>query len=212
MTAFLSFSVNSGGQTNTVCTCPPTCQTTNYDVTISSAQLSNLYVDEAVYANVSHRYSEAIDVKSRVDISVLSSVLKALVKLLSAEKTLKAAITVNIVDRRTSVTGQLYESITTLVQTTQDCLESFSTDLLRTLNIDANMSIASSLNDASSWVKNVLPMNDSLPLVAVDRQAIVDQIGGEIGWLQLVIDKYNSRNMTTVSLVLILSGCLLHTR
>jgi len=143
---------------------------------------------------------------------VLSSVLNSLVKLLSVEKTLKAAITVNIVDRRTSVTGQLYESITTLVQTTQDCLESFSTDLLRTLNNDANMSIASSLSYASSWVKNVLPMNDSLPLVAVDRQAIVDQISGEIGWLQLVIDKYNSGNMTTVSLVLILSGCLLHTR
>jgi len=49
-------------------------------------------------------------------------------------------------------------------------------DLLETLKNDADISTASSLNEASSWVKSVLLMNDSMPLMAVGLQAIGDQI------------------------------------
>jgi len=150
---------------HTDCQCPPTCQTINYDITFSISQISDISVVDA--ASLA-QYSHAVETRGRIDISVMSSILKALVQLLSVERTMKAALSLTMVNRLTAVPGQVLDSITVIVQATTTNISALYYDVLPVLAADGRLNSTSTFINMKAWLKTQLILNDSLPSASVD--------------------------------------------
>lgn len=117
------------------CSCPPRCTNVGYKATLSSSRLSNTMKNHYLsYGSnesaTGRRYMNAVETRSRVASPLLSDVIGHLEKLTTAYQRLKAVLAVDLIDHSTSVPGQIYASINTIVEQTQRSLEQFGSQIV----------------------------------------------------------------------------------
>jgi len=86
----------------------------------------NYYVRHGDYnATIRRPYRKAAETRSRVPLPLVSDIMTHLEKLSTAYQRLKAMLAVDLIEQTTSVPGQIYASVNTIVQQTQDSLAVF---------------------------------------------------------------------------------------
>jgi len=130
----LKYLDSASGRNLSGCKCPPRCNNVDFTATISSSRLSdtmkNYYLSRGDYDSaVLHPYLKAAETRSRVPLPLLSDIMTHLEKLSTAYQRLEAMLAVDLIEQTTSVPGQIYASVNTIVQQTQDSLAEFKSQL-----------------------------------------------------------------------------------
>jgi len=117
------------------CECPPRCNNVDYKATISSSRLSDKMIDYHLSRSdydsvITRRYLNSAEIRSRVASPLLSDIMTHLEKLSTAYQRLKAMLAVDLIEQTTSVPGQIYASVNTIVQQTHDSLAEFKSQLV----------------------------------------------------------------------------------
>ena len=80
---------------------------------------------------IGRRYVNAVETRNRVALSLLSEIVGHLEKLITAYQRLMAVLDVDLLEHNTSVPGQIYASINTIVQQTHNSLEEFNSQIVQ---------------------------------------------------------------------------------
>jgi len=93
--------------------------------------MKNYYLSRGDYDSaVLHPYLKAAETRSRVALPLLSDIMTHLEKLSTAYQRLEAMLAVDLIEQTTSVPGQIYAFVNTIVQQTQDSLAEFKSQLI----------------------------------------------------------------------------------
>jgi len=116
------------------CSCPPRCTDFVFDATVSSSRLSDVMTNYYVIrgnndSEIEHRYVNAAETRNRVALSLISDIIDHLENLVTAYQRLKGMLFIDLIEPTTSVPGQIYPSINTIVQQTQDSVAGFSSQI-----------------------------------------------------------------------------------
>jgi len=91
----------------------------------------NYYVSQGNdESEIARRYVNAVETRNRVALSLISDIIDHLEKLVTAYQRLKGMLAIDLIELTTSVPGQIYPSVNTIVQQTQDSLAEFSSQIV----------------------------------------------------------------------------------
>jgi len=126
--------VSTSGTDLSDCICPPRCTNLVHEAAVSSSRLSDMMTSDYVSqgnndSETERRYVNAAETRSRVALSLITDIIGHLETLVTAYQRLKAMLAIDLVEHTTSVPGQIYASINTIVQQTQDSLAEFSSQI-----------------------------------------------------------------------------------
>ena len=145
---------SASGRDLSDCDCPPRCRNFVHEATVSSSRLSDI----TIKSETIRRYVNAVGTRNRIASSLLTDVLDHLEKLQAMYQRLRAVLDVDFIEHKTSLPEQIHDCISTMVQTTRDSIEEFSSQIVDEFteyyeeNID--LSVKQLLHSAKSLLKH----------------------------------------------------------
>ena len=116
------------------CPCPPSCLQVTYDATVSASMLSDMFIHSlmtrSVWPDIEDRYLTGIDAHSRIETDSMIT-LQQLVNLEHTYQTLTTIVDVDLLNPATSIVGDIYYDIDSIVQLTHDSVNEFHTELIQ---------------------------------------------------------------------------------
>ena len=100
-----------------------------YEATTSSSQLSDQLIDTILAsdrgADIKDRHDNAKEISSRIATSLTTNILQESSQLIYLLRRLETLLSADVVKRETSLAGQLFDSIATLVDQTTTAVDAF---------------------------------------------------------------------------------------
>ena len=112
------------------CECSPRCDNNVFEATTSSSQLSDQLIDSILAsdqgADIKDRHDNANEISSRVATNLATNILQESSQLIYLLRRLETLLSADVVKRETSLAGQLFDSIATLVDQTTAAVDAFT--------------------------------------------------------------------------------------